>query len=222
MRYNRSMKNILLLFLSLVLMACSEKGRNECEWSNADIKAASTDGRPVLLVIGDSISLGYGPEMQELLPSYKVMNAPCNAPDSFDHVVFIDEWLSIPNLAAVTFNSGLHDATYRYNVSDASYEANMRFVARRVKAKTSNALFLTSTEVLPGTPAWQPGREVQLNAIATTVMAQEGMPVFDLYSVSQTIPSEHLNSLDVHFTVAGSIVLGQAILAELNSLYGIQ
>jgi lysophospholipase L1-like esterase len=215
------MKNILLLSIA-VLIGCSEKGRNECEWSTASVKAARTDGRPVLLVIGDSIALGYGPEMQESLPSYLVVNAPCNAPDSNDHAAFIDEWLSIPNLAAVTFNSGLHDATYRYNVSDQSYEANMRFVAQRIKAKTPNALFLTSTEVLPGTPAWQPGREVQLNAIAQAVMAQEGMPVFDLYSVSQSIPNEHLNSLDVHFTEAGSAVLGQAILGELFSLYGIQ
>ncbi len=216
------MKTILLILMSIFMVACGKTEWSECDFPTATVQAVKADKRPVILVIGDSISLGYTPVLQSDLPNYNVVHSPCNPPTVVDVNQHIDNWLNLDaHYAAVVFNSGLHDLTYRYNTSDADYEINLKSIAQHIKAKNLNAMFNLSTEVLPGTPAFDASRVVQLNAIGSTVMSQVGIPVFDLYSVSQTIPGDHKTPTDVHYTGQGYKVLGTAIEGELSTLFGI-
>lgn len=218
----KNMKTLLIFLSVLFLSACGKTEWSECDFPASTVQAVKRDARPVILVIGDSISLGYTPVLQSGLSAYNVVHSPCNPPTVVDVNEHIDNWLNLDaRYAAVVFNSGLHDLTYRYNTSDSTYEASLRSIAQHIKAKNFNAMFNLSTEVLAGTPAFDANRVVNLNVIASDVMNQAGIPVFDLYSVSQTIPNEHKSPTDVHYTGQGYKVLGDAIKAELFSLFGI-
>ncbi len=81
---------------------------------------------------------------------------------------------------------------------------------------------MLTTEVLPNTPYRTNACVVGKNAIAAQVMAAEGIPVLDLYSVSVGLQSEHVTATDVHFTDTGSQALGAAVLNSLQTEYGFQ
>ncbi len=218
------MKNyniVLIPIIALMMSACSnDTAVQTC--TGRELMTAAT-GQPTVLVIGDSISIGYTPTMQTALGgTYDVAHNPCNAMDSRWTAQHIDKWLAErPTFEAVTWNNGLWDCADWAPTSDAEYEQNLHYIAQRLKAKTPKILFVLTTEVLPGTPHRTDACVQGKNAIAINVMAQEGIPVLDLHAFSQTIVAEHTNPTDVHFTPAGSALLGNEVLNELNNQYGI-
>lgn len=211
------MRNLLLLFF--LLISCSKKqGGGICP-ANEGLPTAT--GAPTVLIIGDSISIGYTPTIEAALSSaYDVVHNPCNAMTSSWTAQNIDTWLaSRDTFEAITWNNGLWDIADWENVSESEYATNLHVIAQKIKSKTEHPLFILTTEVLPATPHRNNADVVNRNNIARDVMALEGIEVLDLYSVSQT--AEHVNVDDVHFTEAGSQVLGEAVLDSLDTLFGI-
>lgn len=212
---------ILVLLLAIMLTGCAKTHWEECNWPLFTIQTKSP--KPTILVIGDSISLGYTPIIASKYPNYDVIHDPCNPTDSSVMAEFISNWLSIDDqYAAVIFNSGLHDATFRYHISDSEYENSLRITARYIKSVTKHGVFMLSTQIQPNSTFGLDSRVIELNNIAITVMAQEGIPVLDLYSVSATIPNKHLGPDNVHYTYQGYTVLANAIETELLTLFGVQ
>ena len=212
---------LLLILLFFCLFACSKKqGGGICP-TNESLPAAT--GAPTVLIIGDSISIGYTPTIEAALsPAYDVVHNPCNAMTSSWTAQNIDTWLaSRSSFEAITWNNGLWDVADWENVSDSDYAANLHAIAQKIKAKTAHPLFILTTEVLPATPHRNNADVVNRNNIARDVMALEGIKVLDLYPVSQTIVGEHVSADDVHFTTAGSQVLGEAVLDSLDTLFGV-
>ncbi len=208
-----------LIFLTLATTACHDpNGPPTCTGQETVTPAT---GAPTVMVIGDSISIGYTPTVRAGLPTRDVVHNPCNAMDSIWTSQHIDQWLdSRPSFEAITWNNGLWDVASWAPTPDAQYEANLHFIAQKIKAKTSKPLFVLSSEVLPGT-AYRNDADVQAkNAIAVAVMALEGIPVLDLHAVSATIQADHVTPTDAHFTDAGYAVLGSAVLNQL-SLMGV-
>ncbi len=176
-------------------------------------------GQPTVMVIGDSISIGYFPAIKAALVNRDVVHNPCNAMDSGWSAQHIDQWMtSRTSFEAITWNNGLWDVASWGPSSDAQYEANLHYIATALKAKSSKIIFVLTTQVLPGTDYRNNADVLAKNAVAIAVMASEGIPVVDLYTVSTTIQSEHVNPTDVHYTDAGYGVLGAAVLGGLNSI----
>ena len=209
------------LLFCLLAMACSKKQSGGICPANETLPAAT--GAPTVLVIGDSISIGYTPTLiAALSPNYDVVHNPCNAMTTTWTAQNIDTWLaSRDSFEAITWNNGLWDVADWENVSDSAYAANLHAIAQKIKAKTAHPLFILTTEVLPATPHRNNADVVNRNNIARDVMNLEGIAVLDLYSVSQTIVGEHVSVDDVHFTEAGSQVLGEAVLDSLDTLFGV-
>lgn len=209
------------LLLIVILCSCGKKSSGGICPANEELPAAT--GAPTVLIIGDSISIGYTPTIEAALePAYDVVHNPCNAMTSAWTAQNIDTWLaSRDSFEAITWNNGLWDIADWENVSDSDYAANLHSIAQKIKAKTAHPLFILTTEVLVGTPNRENADVVNRNNIARDVMLEEGIPVLDLYSISQTIVDEHVSADDVHFTDAGSQVLGEAVLDKLNELYGV-
>lgn len=210
-----------LLLIVMLSSACGKKSSGGICPANEALPAAT--GAPTVLIIGDSISIGYTPTIEAALtPAYDVVHNPCNAMTSAWTAQNIDTWLaSRDSFEAITWNNGLWDIADWENISDSDYAAKLHSIAQKIKAKTAHPLFILTTEVLAGTPHRENADVVNRNNIARDVMALEGIPVLDLYSVSQTIIDEHVSQDDVHYTDAGSEVLGQAVLEKLNELYGV-
>lgn len=202
-----------------VLSGC---GKTEGDPYPCFVGVPESNGLPTILVIGDSISIGYTPYLQSALLAYDVVHNPCNARTSGHTRESIDAWLSSrASFEAITWNNGLWDVAQWEPTDDETYINNLRYIAQRIKAKTAKPLFLTTTEVLSGTPDRIEADVVHKNSLAVAVMASEGIPVLDLHAVSVGIAAEHINAHDVHFTEQGSSDLADAILAELNTTYGI-
>lgn len=213
------MRALKLLFISTLFIACSKKqGSGICPANEA---LSVPTGAPTILIIGDSISIGYTPTIEAALkPAYDVVHNPCNAMTSTWTAQNIDAWLaSRDTFEAITWNNGLWDIADWENISDTQYAENLHAIAQKIKAKTAHPLFVLTTEVLPATPHRNNADVINRNNIARDVMALEGIAVLDLYSVSQT--AEHVSIDDAHFTEAGSQVLGEAVLESLDTLFGV-
>lgn len=212
-----------LLILALVTVSACGRKDGPPDDSVCTLTPTLDDARPDILIIGDSISIGYRPKMQITLSTYDVSHNCGNARWSTIGARDIDGWLfQRPHWDAITFNHGLWDARYDVDTPGEVYKVNMTIIARKIKLATSKPLFVTTTEILPGTPKRKNHTVIGLNKIAVEVMIAEGIPVLDLYAVSQTIRPFHLNQHNVHYTSTGYEILAKSITDELFNLYGIQ
>jgi hypothetical protein len=211
----------LLLALAAILATASAKSHASDQFCPKQQSLPTATGQPSILVIGDSISIDYTSTIQRALGArYDVVHNPCNAMNSTWTREQIDYWLgSRASFEAITWNNGLWDTVDSDPTSNATYEANLHAIAAKIKAKTAHPLFVLTTEVLPGTPNQNNADVIQKNMIAVAVMAAEGIPVLDLYKVSQGLM--HASPTDLHYTPAGSAALGAAVVAELTTRYGI-
>lgn len=216
----------LLFTLSLTLLsACAERPSEPCPETMASLSSVSEG--PSALIIGDSISMGYGPHLRASALGIDVQHNPCNAYDSGNTVRNISAWLSAKDRwTFVTFNNGIWDQTLGETwTSESEYRRNLAQIARQVRERTDCPLFLLTTEIPRLTPERSDARVVRRNEIAREVMSSEGIPVLDLYTFSQTIRSEHIRAEaedDVHFTPEGYRLIAGQVSRELTRLCGIE
>ncbi len=203
----------LSLYLSLV--ACGPE--DKCAY-----EPPADDSRPDILVIGDSISLGYTPVLEALFGEDKqVIHNECNAKHSFEGVLRIDHWLdSRERFEVITFNHGIWDSLLSVSTTDSEYAENLREIGLKVMEKTDRPVFVLTTEILPGTPKFDPQRVAELNNVAELVMADLGIPVIDLYTLSTMHRDKHINPTDVHYNGEGYWIFGEYIREQVRSIYG--
>jgi lysophospholipase L1-like esterase len=192
---------------------------------------------PKVVLVGDSIRLGYAPTVEKLLAGKAVVVSPkANGGDSANVLKHLDEWVIREQPAVVHFNCGIHDTKKfkdggRFQVPPEQYEANLRKIVERIRKETkATVLFATTTPILDDRAAkartkadyelLQASVE-QYNRIARKVMADLKVPVNDLHALlPDTDTRAKLMSSDgVHFTTEGREVLGKAVASfVLNHL----
>jgi lysophospholipase L1-like esterase len=182
-----------------------------------------------VLLLGDSIRLGYAPRVTACLAgAAEVVSPAANGGDSANLRRHLDEWLagagSGPGVDVVHFNCGLHDlkrdeATGEYQVPLAQYEANLRALVDRLRATGAALVFATSTPIEDGRHARRgvgfdrSDADVRrYNAVAAEVMGAAGVAVHDLYWVVEEGGGAELLGPDgTHFTPAGYARLAEAV-----------
>lgn len=194
--------------LLLILAACAPQHEPE---------------KKTMLIIGDSISIGYTPTIQNLKYDYIVEHNMGNAMNSRNGVAKIDEWLAYrKHWDIITFNHGFwdltpDDGTGRYFTDENEYRENLRTIAKKIKLKTDYPVFILITNK-PTTEIDFTDAQVQIrNAIARDVMRDENIAVIDLYSFSwgSEINALHLSPKDIHFNEDGYRKLGEFIVRNL-------
>ena len=182
---------------------------------------------PPVLIIGDSISIGYTPPLTELLKDKAaVKHHAGNAAHTNNGVAKLDEWLGTEKWKVITFNFGLHDLKImddgKHQVSLEQYEKNLATIAARLKKTGARLLFVTTTPVPEGklSPLRKPGDELAFNAAALRVMQQQKIKVVDLYGYARPRLATIQTPANVHFTKDGyaqlAAVVGTAIEKELK------
>ena len=186
---------------------------------------------PRVLLIGDSISIGYTlPTRAALAGKANVHRPPTNCGGTPNLVRHLDKWLgSVPAPGTVRwdvihFNSGIHDIKRpggKRVVTPRQYEKNLRLVVERLK-KTGAALIWCSTTLSPEAVCGAPAEDfVTYNTIARKIMKENGIPINDLYSFSLPRLPEIQIPVNSHFTRKGSKVLAthvsSAILKALET-----
>lgn len=179
---------------------------------------------PRVLIIGDSISMGYTARVRELLAGqYNVHRIPENAGSSGNGVEKIGAWIGGGNWRVIYFNFGLHDVKYmsdqKRQVSLEDYERNLRAIAKRLIVSGARVIFAATTPV-PGETENPPRKEEDVqryNEVALRVMSRIGVMVDDLYSFALPQLDKIQQPHDVHFTEEGYRALAERVAASIRA-----
>lgn len=179
---------------------------------------------PRVVLIGDSIRLGYAPFVAKLLEGKAIVLSPKpNGEDSRNVLKNLDEWVIKQEPDIVHINAGLHDLKrtgQSYQVPLADYESNLRTILNRIQKETrARIIFATTTPIvdtlhaLRKTPFDRFEKDVQVyNATAVAVMKQAGVPINDLHKLVEEHGKEQLMAGDgTHYTDAGYELLATAV-----------
>ena len=180
---------------------------------------------PRVLIIGDSISMGYTEPVTALLAGRaEVERIPINGGPTIRAIAHLDEWLGDGGWDIILFNFGLHDLkimeTGIHQVPPEEYEANLREITARLKATGAKLIWVTTTPVVEGTePPRNPEDARRYNEIAQKIMDENSVATLDLYALCLPRLAEVQIPVNVHFTESGYDVLAEwvaeAIAAQL-------
>ncbi len=190
-----------------------------------------TPGLPRVLLLGDSISIGYTLGVRAALQGAANVHRPAeNCGETARGLRSLDKWLGTGKWDVIHFNFGLHDLKYldaagKYVPPDqgkqvapvAAYEANLRELVARLRRTGAKLVFATTTPV----PEKSQGRvardELAYNAAAVRVMRELGVAVNDLHAAVLPQLAAWQRPNNVHFTAAGSAGLAAAVVAAVRA-----
>ncbi len=191
--------------------------------------------KPVVVLVGDSIRMGYAPEViKALSPIAEIRSPEPNGGDTANVLKNLDEWVISANPKVVHLNAGLHDLkldrkTGKYQVSVEDYKANLRKILERITKETkATVIFAMTTPVLDdrhaaNKPFDRKDADVRgYNGAAMQVLRDfPEVKINDLYAfVKAREPEKALVADGVHFTPQGSQALGRRV-AEVIRLTGV-
>ena len=183
------------------------------------VEAGST--LPKVLIIGDSISQGYTPQLTALLDGKaEITRIPENGESSSYGVEQLDEWLGSTRWDVISFNFGLWDVCYRnaaladgndfdkvhgvISVSPEQYRRNLEAIVRRLERTHAHLIWENTTVIPEGDPGRKPQDALTYNRIAKEVMDAHGIPVVDLYDLTAGFgPELFKRPHNVHYSAAG-------------------
>jgi acyl-CoA thioesterase-1 len=190
-------------------------------------------GLPRVLLIGDSISIGYTLAVRELLKGKaNVHRIPTNGGPTSNGVANIKQWLGDSKWDVIHFNFGLHDLVYmgpdgarlvdatlpgaKHQVPLPDYEKNLTTIVEQLKATGAKVIWCNTTPVPAGTRGRVADESLKFNEVAAKVMQAAGVPTNDLHSHAQAKLAEVQLPANVHFTPEGSKYLAEKVAAEIE------
>ena len=214
------MRSGVAVLLSVVgLLTASPPSRGQAD-------ASPGPGLPRVVLVGDSIRLGYAPEVAERLAGKAVViSPPENGGDSANVLAHLDEWVLRQKPDVVHLNCGLHDLKRsktdgHHQVELDRYAENLRRIVARIREGTDAALVFADTTPILDERHARRGADFdrteadvrRYNAAAVAVMGELGVPVHDLHwVVEQGGPETMLGPDGTHYTAAGSDRLAEAV-----------
>jgi len=149
---------------------------------------------PRVLLIGDSISMGYTLDVRSRLWKRANVHHPAeNCGPTERGLARLNVWLGSNDWDVIHFNFGLHDLKYldekgkyvdpekgKQVASPEVYGRNLREIAQRLQKTGAALIFATTTPVPPGTVGRIAGDERRYNEVAKAVMKDLNIPVDDL------------------------------------------
>lgn len=185
---------------------------------------------PNVLLIGDSISIGYTePVKKKLAEHAKVFRIPGNGQYSGFGLENIEKWIADRKWDVIHFNWGLWDICYRrpgtknpgerrdkvngmITTTPEQYEENLKQILAILKTSKARLIWCATTPVPEGEPGRIPGDEIKYNAIAERIMKKNYVMINDLHSHAlKRIPGIHSAPGDVHYTKEGYEYLAEKV-----------
>lgn len=187
-----------------------------------------TPGLPRVLLIGDSISIGYTLPVRALLKDkanvHRVLE---NGGSTETGRAKLDKWLGSEKWDVIHFNWGLHDLKHLKDnkldlagpqvTSVEKYEQNLRALVTRLKATGAKLIWATTTQVPEGSAGRVEGDEAAYNAAALKIMKEEKVAIDDLHEfLSPRITGLQIPH-NVHFTKEGYQALGEKVAEAIKA-----
>jgi lysophospholipase L1-like esterase len=181
-------------------------------------------GLPRVLIIGDSISIGYTLPVRALLEGKaNVHRIPTNGGPTKNGTAKIDSWLGKGKWDVIHFNFGLHDAKYMTEttrqVEPDEYEKNLRELVKKMKATGATLIWAATTPVPKGD--LNPPRKFEdipvYNKVAAKIMKEEGVDTDDLYTYIMPTLETHQLPQNVHYTKEGYEQLAKQVASSIEA-----
>jgi len=197
------------------------------------------DEKPKILIVGDSISIGYTPYVKNNLGNRaKIYHNPGNAKHTNYGLQNIKEWAQAENWDIIQFNWGLWDICHRTDddypdnkskrigvitTSKSEYAKNIDSIVSILKASSDAKLIFVTTTHVPEDDAGRHSADVyKYNDIAIEIMTRRGVFVNEVHQPSITIHElfgEGKN--DVHYNSLGyeklSEIISQYLIEKLDT-----
>lgn len=184
-------------------------------------------GLPRVLLIGDSISIGYTFPVRQLLQGRaNLLRVPENGGPTARGLEAIEAWLGDGSWDVIHFNFGLHDLKVTESgerqVSEPDYEANLRSLVATLKQTGATLIWATTTPVPVGnlSPIRRTEDVITYNGIATGIMRIESITINDLYSFALARLDRIQLPENVHFTDEGSEELAVPVVRCIEAALG--
>ena len=217
---------------SLVSLGAAEKAPAKKAPNPSFAQITDVAGLPRVLLLGDSISIGYTlPTRARLAGKANVHRPAENCSDSGTGVRTIDKWLGAGKWDVIHFNFGLHDVKYldekgalvspekgKQVASVAEYEKNLRALVASLKKTGAKLIFATTTQVPAGSAGRVEHDEIRYNAAAIRVMKENGVEVDDLHRFVAARQDKIQLPKNVHFTKDGYEQLADTVVASIGLL----
>lgn len=192
--------------------------------------ATSKQEKVKILIIGDSISIGYTPFVKESLKEIaEVYHNPGNAQHTGKGLQNVEAWITADDYDIIQFNWGLWDLCYRHEDSKVQgkrdkvngtitysledYEKQLRAIVKILKEKTDAKLIFVTTSCVPENEAGRFANDpIKYNQIAKQIMRENDILVNDTYKATKGIHAQHgKGDDDVHYELEGYEALGRLI-----------
>jgi lysophospholipase L1-like esterase len=199
------------------------------------MKAEVKEGAlPRVLLIGDSIRMGYEPYVRELLKDIaEVHGVEMNCGPTVRGLEHLDRWLGDTRWDLIHFNFGLHDLKHVIRTSEGEekavnvpegqrqvpldrYERNLDEIVRGLKRTGAKLIFATTTPVPEGTGIRLKGDAAMYNLVALRVMRKHDVRVNDLYHFVKGRQADLQRPNNVHFTDRGSQALAEQVAEAIK------
>lgn len=188
---------------------------------------------PNVLLIGDSISIGYMLAAREQLSGEaNVFRPNTNCGPSNRGLESLESWLGDRKWDVIHFNFGLHDLKYmgpnNQNLADPKakgshqqvpldqYTANLKKIAERLKKTGATVIWRETTPVPEGAAGRVVGDSARYNEAAAKVMAEVGdIQIDPMFAFAK----EHAEQLpaNVHYSKAGSEKLAEQVAKTVRA-----
>jgi len=229
------------LFLSAAFTARGDDGlasKDELytgkEYSNAFAMPKDDPNLPNVLIIGDSISIGYTVDVRKQLKGKAdVFRIPSNGQASEFGLKNLDKWLGTRKWDVIHFNWGLWDIAYRHPDSKSQghrdkvngtitatpeqYRENMEKIVGELEETNAKLIWCATTPVPEGEDGRKVGDEIAYNRIAAGIMEKHGIETNDLHAQALLkLPAIWEKKGDVHFTKEGYAHLAKRVSESIS------
>ena len=192
---------------------------------------------PNALILGDSISIAYTPQVAKTLAGkINVTRPKANCGDTRRYLNALPSWLSEENWDVIHFNVGLHDLCYRHPdskvqgkrdktngtiaVALTEYEKNLDRIVTMLKATGAQLVWASTTIIPEGEAGRFVGDDKKYNEVARKIMKKHGVQINDLHAISSTFPPSLFRKPgDVHFTPEGSKKLADQVTSAIREAW---
>ena len=182
------------------------------------------EGLPRVLLVGDSISIGYTIPTRKLLEGKaNVHRIPVNGGPTSRGVASIEKWLGESKWDVIHFNWGLHDLKRmppdnKHQVPIEQYQKNMKQLVATMKQTRAKLIWASTTPVPEGglKPPRSDADVVAYNEVAAGIMRDNGVATNDLYAFAKPRLAELQRPVNVHFSPEGSSKLAEQVAAAIE------
>ena len=226
---------ISILFATVVAAADAPKApvKRERKPHPSLVKVEDVAGLPRVLLIGDSISMGYTLDVREMLKGKaNVHRIPTNGGPTTNGLKNIQAWLGDSKWDVIHFNWGLHDLKYiaedpskradpkapgsHFQVPLADYEKNLAELVKTMQSTGAKLIWCDTTPVPAGSDGRVQGDEVKYNEAAARVMTAAGIPTDDLRAHALKKLMDVQLPANVHYSPEGYRYLAEKVAAVIT------